>query len=74
VPAQNLLYADVDGNIGYQMPGDVPIRKKGAGVDGSSSRRSAWRMRAAPSTIAARTPLVPTSITSTLVPAAPTAT
>ncbi len=31
VPAQNLLYADVDGNIGYQMPGDVPIRKKGDG-------------------------------------------
>jgi penicillin G amidase len=23
VPAQNLLYADVDGNIGYQMPGDI---------------------------------------------------
>ncbi len=31
VPAQNLLYADVDGNIGYQMPGNVPIRKKGDG-------------------------------------------
>jgi len=31
VPAQNLLYADVDGNIGYQMPGDVPIRKNGDG-------------------------------------------
>ena len=26
VPAQNLLYADVDGNIGYQMPGNIPIR------------------------------------------------
>ncbi|MBI5825387.1 MAG: penicillin acylase family protein [Chloroflexi bacterium] len=32
VPAQNLLYADVDGNIGYQMPGDVPIRSKGDGT------------------------------------------
>ena len=32
VPAQNLLYADVDGNIGYQMPGDVPIRAKGNGT------------------------------------------
>ncbi|MBK6646811.1 MAG: penicillin acylase family protein [Anaerolineales bacterium] len=32
VPAQNLLYADVDGNIGYQMPGDVPIRKNGDGT------------------------------------------
>ncbi len=31
VPAQNLLYADVDGNIGYQMPGNVPIRSKGDG-------------------------------------------
>lgn len=32
VPAQNLLYADVDGNIGYQMPGDIPIRKNGDGT------------------------------------------
>ncbi len=31
VPAQNLLYADVDGNIGYQMPGNIPIRAKGDG-------------------------------------------
>jgi penicillin amidase len=31
VPAQNLIYADVEGNIGYQMPGDVPIRAKGDG-------------------------------------------
>ena len=31
VPAQNLLYADVDGNIGYQMPGNVPIRTNGDG-------------------------------------------
>ena len=32
VPAQNLLYADIDGNIGYQTPGDIPIRKKGDGT------------------------------------------
>lgn len=32
VPAQNLLYADVEGNIGYQMPGRVPIRKNGDGT------------------------------------------
>ncbi|RJP49304.1 MAG: penicillin acylase family protein [Anaerolineaceae bacterium] len=32
VPAQNLLYADIDGNIGYQMPGDIPIRKNGDGT------------------------------------------
>ncbi|HNE05702.1 MAG TPA: penicillin acylase family protein, partial [Anaerolineales bacterium] len=30
--AQNLLYADVEGNIGYQMPGDIPIRKNGDGT------------------------------------------
>ena len=30
-PAQNLLYADVEGNIGYQMPGSIPIRAKGDG-------------------------------------------
>lgn len=26
VPAQNLVYADVDGHIGYQAPGQVPVR------------------------------------------------
>ena len=31
VPAQNLLYADTAGNIGYQMPGDIPIRANGDG-------------------------------------------
>lgn len=31
VPSQNLLYADVDGNIGYQMPGNIPIRAAGDG-------------------------------------------
>ncbi|PWH17835.1 MAG: penicillin acylase family protein [Anaerolineae bacterium] len=31
VPAQNLLYADVEGNIGYQMPGNIPLRNKGDG-------------------------------------------
>lgn len=29
VPAQNLLYADRAGNIGYQAPGRVPLRRKG---------------------------------------------
>ncbi|MGZ0712164.1 penicillin acylase family protein (plasmid) [Coraliomargarita sp. W4R53] len=32
VPAQNLIYADVDGNIGYQAPGRLPIR---GAADGS---------------------------------------
>jgi penicillin amidase len=27
VPAQNLVYADVDGTIGYQAPGLVPVRR-----------------------------------------------
>ncbi len=31
VPAQNLVYADVEGNIGYQMPGMIPLRKNGDG-------------------------------------------
>ncbi|NOY99087.1 MAG: penicillin acylase family protein [Chloroflexi bacterium] len=31
VPAQNLIYADVDGNIGYQMPGRIPVRASGDG-------------------------------------------
>jgi penicillin amidase len=29
VPAQNLVYADQEGHIGYQAPGLVPIRKSG---------------------------------------------
>jgi penicillin amidase len=32
VPAQNLVYADVDGNIGYQMPGLIPVRMGGDGT------------------------------------------
>lgn len=33
VPAQNVIYADVDGNIGYQSSGRVPLR--GEGGDGA---------------------------------------
>lgn len=29
VASQNIVYADVDGNIGYQMPGRIPIRPVG---------------------------------------------
>lgn len=39
VPAQNIVYADVDGNIGYYAPGRVPIRASGDGsvpADGRS--------------------------------------
>jgi penicillin amidase len=31
VPGQNVVYADVDGNIGYQATGRIPIRKAGDG-------------------------------------------
>jgi penicillin amidase len=31
VPAQNMIYADVDGNIGYQAPGSIPVRQSGDG-------------------------------------------
>lgn len=34
-PAQNFVYADVDGHIGYVFPGHVPIR---AGPDGRGTR------------------------------------
>ncbi|MDO5504269.1 MAG: penicillin acylase family protein [Actinomycetia bacterium] len=34
VPAQNLIYADVEGNIGYQTPGMIPVRT--AAVQGAA--------------------------------------
>jgi penicillin amidase len=39
-PGQNVVYADVDGNIGYQATGKIPIRASGDGtlpVDGSNN-------------------------------------
>lgn len=40
VPAQNFVYADVDGNIGYQVGGRLPVRKYAGDVpvDGSSGQ------------------------------------
>ncbi|WP_457492904.1 penicillin acylase family protein [Streptomyces sp. P5_D11] len=32
VPSQNLIYADTKGNIGYQAPGKIPVRKAGNGT------------------------------------------
>jgi penicillin amidase len=32
VPSQNFVFADTEGNIGYQMPGAVPIRASGDGT------------------------------------------
>ncbi|MDX2777244.1 penicillin acylase family protein [Streptomyces caniscabiei] len=31
VPSQNLIYADTEGHIGYQLPGKIPTRGKGDG-------------------------------------------
>ena len=31
-PSQNVVYADVEGNVGYVMPGRVPLRAKGDGL------------------------------------------
>jgi len=31
-PAQNFVYADVDGHIGYQASGRIPVRAKGQGI------------------------------------------
>ena len=39
VPSMNIVYADVDGNIGYAMSGQLPMRSGGDGtmpIDGSS--------------------------------------
>ena len=44
-PAQNFVYADVDGNIGYHATGRLPIRKGYTGdvpVDGSSGENE-WQ-------------------------------
>ncbi len=32
VPSQNMIYADTEGNIGYVMPGNIPIRASGDGT------------------------------------------
>ena len=32
IPSQNVVYADVEGNIAYQLPGLTPIRKNGDGL------------------------------------------
>ena len=32
-PSQNLLYADTSGNIGYQLPGSIPVRTRGTGEE-----------------------------------------
>ncbi|MFF1833746.1 penicillin acylase family protein [Streptomyces sp. NPDC058231] len=42
VPSQNLIYADTKGNIGYQAPGKIPVRKQGDGTMPSPGWTSAY--------------------------------
>ena len=52
VPSSNIVYADVDGNIGYVMSGRVPVRVSGDGrmaVDGSAG--PAWSGSIDPATL-----------------------
>jgi penicillin amidase len=51
-PSQNIVYADIDGNIGYAMSGRLPIRASGDGrmpVDGSDG--TGWTGSIDPSTL-----------------------
>jgi penicillin G amidase len=45
VPSQNMLYAGVDGHIGYQAPGLVPVRATGDGTTPQPGwdTRTRWR-------------------------------
>lgn len=51
-PSMNVVYADVDGNIGYAMSGKLPVRAAGDGttpVDGTSA--AAWSGTIDPATL-----------------------
>jgi penicillin amidase len=51
VPSQNIVYADVEGNVGYAMSGRVPVRAGGDGTfpsDGASGAGE-WTGSVAPS-------------------------
>ena len=41
-PAQNFVYADVDGHIGYSASGKIPIRKQGRGLVPGNGWDDAW--------------------------------
>jgi penicillin amidase len=44
-PAQNMVYADIEGNIGYQTPGLIPIRpaaNNGLVIQDGSTSETAW--------------------------------
>ena len=44
-PSQNLMYADTEGNIGYQLAGTVPLRLKGNGTKPSPGWDSSYGWR-----------------------------
>ncbi|TMR09897.1 penicillin acylase family protein [Nonomuraea turkmeniaca] len=48
VPAQNLVYADTTGKIGYQAPGRIPVRQKGDGAWPVPGWTGEYDWRAAP--------------------------
>jgi penicillin amidase len=53
LPSQNVVYADVDGNIGYAMSGVLPLRAGGVGSmpnDGGSGEGE-WSGRVSPSAL-----------------------
>ncbi|WP_282692956.1 penicillin acylase family protein [Streptomyces sp. CC208A] len=45
VPSQNLIYADTEGNIGYQSPGKIPRRAKGDGTLPAPGWDSSYRWK-----------------------------
>ncbi|HEY9374977.1 penicillin acylase family protein [Streptomyces sp.] len=45
VPSQNLIYADVRGNIGYQAPGKIPVRARGDGTVPTPGWDSSYRWK-----------------------------
>ncbi|MFF5921764.1 penicillin acylase family protein [Streptomyces flavochromogenes] len=45
VPSQNLIYADTEGNIGYQSPGKIPQRTKGDGTLPAPGWDSSYRWK-----------------------------
>src|SRR5205823_6959662 len=47
-PAMNLLYADSEGNIGYQMVGQIPVRGRGEGLVPSPGWSGQYEWRSAP--------------------------
>ncbi|HWU10412.1 MAG TPA: penicillin acylase family protein [Streptomyces sp.] len=50
VPSQNMIYADTEGNIGYQAPGRIPVRKQGDGTTPSPgwSPKYGWEEESIP--------------------------